>query len=300
MTIQQLIAKRLRLFSRRKVLNMLDGNYDSVFKGKGVELESLRPYVPGDNVKDIDWRATARTDEVHTRLYAPLRDQRIVVIADTSPSMLLPSQSGTQKVESLYGLIVTLGMFVRKNRDQLALCSTKPTGKIALTRFSNTNNHIEGLLRSLDESVHRTAPKNAKSLPELLQHTLHYLKHRSAIFIVTDGVAVETNIKPLLTKLSARHQIFFLQIQPSTPLTGQLEEATEYFDIESLTPFIGQLTLDKKLAGEWTTMIAAWQISFKQMCRSTGTAYGWVEDPTSTPRVLQGMFNEAKRYAKRH
>ncbi len=271
-----------------------------MFKGKGVELDSLREYVVGDDIKDIDWRSTARTGEVHTKLYAPLRDQKIVIIADTTPSMLLPTQSGSQKVEALFGLIVTLGMFVRKNRDQMALCVNQPNGKINVSRFSNTNNHIEGLLRSVDGAIHRTGPENSKPLKDLLQHTLHYLKHRAAIFIVSDGLTDATELKPLLTKLNARHQLFFMQIQPSAPFTNELDELADYFDIETVSGLVPELSLDEALEEEWNSMLTAWQQSLRQTCRSTGTAFGIVDQPEQTPQVLQSMFMEAKRYARRH
>ena len=300
MTIQQLIAKRLRLYARRKVITTLDGNYESAFRGKGVELDSLRPYVIGDNIKDIDWKATARTGQVHTRQYIPLRDQRIVVVADTSASMLLPSAQRMKKVDALYGVVVTLGMFVRKNRDLLAVCARKPNNTIAMSRFKNTNNHIESLLRELDQSVNTNNKENQVTMVDLLQHTLHSLKQRSAIFIVSDGINDPTEIKSLLLKLGIRHQLFFMQIEPTSPFKLSFDEDNQTVDIETGQKMPPELLQDPKLKKEWHDSQWAWRKLMEQACKSSGTAYGYIQKADDVPEVLHQMFILSRKYAKRH
>lgn len=299
MTIQQIVARRLKLFTRRRVVNILDGNYDSVFKGRGVELDSLRAYDRGDNVRDIDWRSTARTGVVQTKLYTPLRDQRIVVVADTTPSMLVDSHTGMSKRDAVYGLIVALGLFVRKNRDLLALCSGKPDGTVRLSRFSNTNNHIEKLLRSFDGDIQRTAPDKAVPLTMQLQSLLHSLRTRSALFIVTDTVPNKDELKPYLTKLSNRHQLFWLQLAPTSPFVTEVDPDRMLIDVESFTRVDDGISLNRQLRNEWMGAVADAHTTHQKTCRSTGTAYGMLEGADQLPEELRKMFTQARRYARR-
>lgn len=300
MTIQQIVARRLKLFTRRRVVSMLDGNYDSIFKGKGIELDSLRPYDRGDNIRDIDWRSTARTGMTHTKLYAPLRDQRIVIVADTTPSMLLDSHTGMNKRDAVYGLIVALGMFVRKNRDLLALCHVKPDGAVGLSRFSNTNNHIEKLLRSYDGDVQAARPGKTVGLAAQLQSVLHNVRARSAIFVVTDMLPEQASIKPYLTKLSSRHQVFWLQLPPSSPHTDVADPLRQGVDIETLQAVSEDIMLNKKLANQWQEMVTANLGIHAKTCRSTGTAFGVLHEAEALPEELRNMFTQARRYARRH
>src|SRR5690606_31040254 len=106
----------------------------------------------------------------------------------SSASMLVPGSGGLNKREAVYGLIVALGMFVRKNRDLLAVCHGKPDGTPELSRFSNTNNHIEKLLRAYDSDIQRVNPTVSASLDTLLQNVLHKVKNRSALFIISDAL----------------------------------------------------------------------------------------------------------------
>lgn len=300
MTIQQVVARRLKLFTRRRAVSMLDGNYDSVFKGRGVELDTLRQYDLGDNIRDIDWRATARTGTVHTKLYAPLRDQRILIIADTSSSMLLDSHTSMNKLDAAYGLIVALGMFVRKNRDLLAVCNAKPDGTVGFSKFSNTNNHIEKLLRGLDADIHRTPPGKAPALTVLLQAALHSLRQRTAIFVVTDSLVDASEIKPFLTKLSAKHQLFWLQLAPSSPFVESIEPYEQVVDIETASGITNDLALSSELQKQWQTLIAEQSQAHSRMCRATGTARGELTEAIDLPVQLRVMFNQARHYAKRH
>lgn len=300
MTIQQVVARRLKLFTRRRAVSMLDGNYDSVFKGRGVELDTLRQYDLGDNVRDIDWRATARTGMVHTKLYTPLRDQRILVLVDTSSSMLLDSHTSMSKLDATYGLIVALGMFVRKNRDLIAVCNAKPDGSIGFSKFSNTNNHIEKILRSLDGDIHRTPPGKAPALPMLLQAALHGLRQRTAIFIVTDSIAEPEEVKSYLTKLSNKHQLFWLQLAPSSPFVKSVEPYAKIIDVETVAYVANDVALSGQLQKEWQTFVTEQAHAHARMCRATGTARGELSAAIDLPVQLRVMFNQARHYAKRH
>lgn len=299
MTIQEVVARRLKLFTRRRVVSMLDGNYDSVFKGRGVELDSLRHYDLGDNVRDIDWRSTARTGTVHTKLYAPLRDQRILIVADTSASMLLEGHDGLNKLDAAYGLVVALGMFVRKNRDLLAVCNGRPDGTVGFSKFSNTNNHIEKLLRSLDTDIHQTAPGRAPTVPALLQAALHGLRQRTAIFVVTDGIPNSDETKPLLTKLSAKHQLFWLQLEPSAPFISVADPDKPVIDIETAMTVTPDLALNSRLHAEWLSYVGEQMQRHVRVCRATGTARDEVHDAERLPEALRTMFMQARRYARR-
>jgi uncharacterized protein (DUF58 family) len=297
MTIQQIVARRLKLFSRRRVVSVLDGNYDSVFKGKGIELDSIRGYDQGDNIRDIDWRSTARTGTVQTKLYTPLRDQKIIVVPDSSASMLLPS-GPLNKRESVYGLIVALGMFVRKNRDLLALCHGKPDGTTELSKFSNTNNHIEKLLRTYDEGMQRVNPANTAPLESLVQTVLHKVKNRAAVFVVSDAIPDPSN-KSLLSRLSARHQVFWLQLQPSSPFVASIDPERTLRDVETLARIDADISLDASLQQQWQEQTLAALTAHRQVCRATGTAYGEISEIDALPAELRKMFLQARRYARR-
>lgn len=298
MTITEVVTKKLKLFSRRKVVTLLSGNYDSLFRGRGLEIDSLREYVPGDDIKDIDWKATARTGVAHTRLYAALRDQRVVILADTSRSMLLKGYSGLNKQDATYGVSVMLGAFVKRNQDLLALCAADVTGRVIVSRYNNTSRHLEAILRDIDRSLH--SPRNANvDLKKLGTQLLTSAKKRSAVFVVTDSMPEPKVFKTFIATLSRRHQVFYVQLAPAWPFEPGASDEHAFTDIESDLTLPPDIVASPKLRTEWQHNFDAWFKETGALCRARGIPHGLIADAAETPNVLRAMFAQAERYAIR-
>ena len=95
--LQQLIQLRyqsthLSLGSQRKAYSSLSGNYSSPFKGRGLNFDEVRPYQPGDDIRNIDWNVTARTNKVHTKIFKEERERPVFIIVDLSETMYFGSR----------------------------------------------------------------------------------------------------------------------------------------------------------------------------------------------------------------
>ncbi|WP_198264097.1 DUF58 domain-containing protein [sulfur-oxidizing endosymbiont of Gigantopelta aegis] len=80
-------SSHLSLGSQRKAFSTISGNYSSAFKGRGLNFDEVRPYQPGDDIRNIDWNVTARTDKVHTKVFQEERERPVFIIVDLSSSM---------------------------------------------------------------------------------------------------------------------------------------------------------------------------------------------------------------------
>ena len=85
-------AKNLPLNSNG-IKARLSGNYLSAFKGRGMEFDEARPYQPGDDIRSIDWRVTARTGKTHTKLYREERERPVLLWVDYRRSMFFGTQN---------------------------------------------------------------------------------------------------------------------------------------------------------------------------------------------------------------
>jgi hypothetical protein len=79
-------VKRIQFVTGRQVADVMAGAYLSVFKGRGMEFEEVRPYVPGDDVRTIDWNVTARTGEPHVKRFVEERELTVMLLVDVSAS----------------------------------------------------------------------------------------------------------------------------------------------------------------------------------------------------------------------
>ena len=79
-------VKRLQIRTKHQVSDVLAGAYLSVFKGSGIEFEEVRPYVPGDEIRSIDWNVTARTGVPHVKRFVEERELTVILVIDISSS----------------------------------------------------------------------------------------------------------------------------------------------------------------------------------------------------------------------
>lgn len=85
----ELIKKANQIFlrSRHKVNNIFSGEFESAFRGRGIEFEEFREYMPGDDIRQIDWNVTARTNKPHVKIFKEEREQTLFFIVDFSKSL---------------------------------------------------------------------------------------------------------------------------------------------------------------------------------------------------------------------
>jgi uncharacterized protein (DUF58 family) len=84
-------AKQLKLGRRNRALSHLAGPIKSNFRGRGIDFEEVRSYQPGDDIRSIDWRVTARTGSAHTKLFREERERPVMVVVDQRSSMFFGS-----------------------------------------------------------------------------------------------------------------------------------------------------------------------------------------------------------------
>jgi uncharacterized protein (DUF58 family) len=90
-------ARELSLFPSRLAQSAMGGNYRSRFRGRGMDFDEVRPYQPGDDIRTIDWRVTARTTAVHTKVFREERERPVLIATDLRSSMFF----GSQRLKSL-------------------------------------------------------------------------------------------------------------------------------------------------------------------------------------------------------
>jgi uncharacterized protein (DUF58 family) len=183
MTATELLEKvrRIDVRTNRLVTDMMVGAYLSHFKGRGMDFEELREYVPGDDVRDIDWNVTHRMGRPFVKCFREERELAVVLAVDISASSAFGSVSRTKR-ELAAEIAATLAVSAAKNGD-----------KVALLLFSNQieqfiparkgRRHVLRLVRDLLAFQPRRRGTDISGALEFLNHVLH---RRSIIFLLTD------------------------------------------------------------------------------------------------------------------
>jgi uncharacterized protein (DUF58 family) len=116
--IQQ--VRRIQLVTGRQVADVMAGAYLSVFKGRGMEFDEVRPYVPGDDVRSIDWNVTARIGEPHVKRYVEERELTVLLLVDISPSQDFGSAARSKR-EAAVELAALIAFSAIHNQDKVGL-----------------------------------------------------------------------------------------------------------------------------------------------------------------------------------
>lgn len=212
MTYVSKIEAKLKRFqtlkSRRNTAQVLDGTYKSVFKGRSMNFDELREYVQGDDIKDIDWKATARSQKILVRQYIADRKHSILLVFDSNMRMLGHSDGLEEKRELAIMAGGTLAYFVNKTGDYVAAVY-QTSDKVKYFPFKTGLGNIELIL----ESYHRSVTNNNRSdINKTLEYIVKNFKRRMIILVMTDSIGInnisDVNLKRLLTA----HDVLFLNI----------------------------------------------------------------------------------------
>jgi uncharacterized protein (DUF58 family) len=199
-------VRRLEIRSRRMVQDVFVGRTSSVFKGRGIEFEEVRPYVPGDEVRDIDWNVTARYGSPYIKRFVEERELTVMMVVDVSRSMRFGT-SGAEKRELAAELVAVLGFAAMRNNDRVGLVLAGQQ----VEHFVKPSRGRTHLLRMLRDVLGFTPPPGGTRLTEAVRFVLRTQRRRSLVFWISD---FEDQLEPRDWRvLGRRHELTALVLR---------------------------------------------------------------------------------------
>ena len=139
-------VRNLQIRTKRQVSDVLSGAYLSVFKGSGVEFDEVRPYVPGDDVRSIDWNVTARTGVPHIKRFVEERELSIMLLIDISSSQQFGSTRSKQEIAAEFASLIAFSAIANQDKIGLILFSDTVEKSIPVRKGQR---HVLRLLREI-------------------------------------------------------------------------------------------------------------------------------------------------------
>jgi uncharacterized protein (DUF58 family) len=203
------LLRALELSIARRMEGLLAGDYRSTLLGDGTELAQVRPYVPGDDVRRIDWNVTARTDVPHVRVHLAERVLVTWVVLDTSASMAFGT-ADRRKADVAEGVAIAVGHVATRRGNRLGFVTFGDADPRTLPPRQGRMGLI-GVLSALrreggDDRV------GATSLGEALRRTGALARQRSVVIVVSDFRGPLDWRRPLL-ELAGRHDVIAIEIR---------------------------------------------------------------------------------------
>ena len=187
--------QRIRIRTQRIVNELLTGEYESVFKGAGMVFKEVREYVPGDDIRSIDWNVTARTGQPHVKVMTEEREMTVMLVVDASASHNFGS--GTRFKNALAAeLGAVLAYAATKNNDRVGLLIFTDTVELFL-RPQKGRTHVQRVIREI--LCHQPSGRGT-DLAGALDYMNQVVKRHAVVFIISDFMAPNYENALLLTR----------------------------------------------------------------------------------------------------
>lgn len=210
---------RRHLPSRLALLREMDGRSSVMTRGQGTEFDSLREYVIGDDVRSIDWRATARSSDVVVRTWRPERDRRVVVVLDTGRLAAVRLGTGTRldaQIEATL-LLAALAGHAGDRVDVIAVDT--------VVRERVSGSHGPALLNTLGAALAPLEPALGQTAWGIVAKTISSMLSRRALVVLVTALepsSISTGLLDAATALTQRHTVLV-----ASALDGSIEELTK-------------------------------------------------------------------------
>ncbi len=196
---------RIRIRTNRLVNEGLGGEYHSVFRGRGMEFSEVREYVPGDDVRAIDWNVTARTGVPHVKKFVEERDLTVLLLLDVSSSQAFGSKYLTKR-DLMAELAALLAFAAVKNNDRVGALLFSDR----LERFIPPRKGVDHALAIARDALFLPARGAGTDLVLALKSAASLLKQRAVVFVLSDFLAA--GYEKALRTLNRRHDVVALPI----------------------------------------------------------------------------------------
>ncbi len=280
--------KRIEITTRHLVNTVLQGEYLSSFKGRGVEFDEVREYCEGDDVRMIDWNVTARMNAPFVKTFVEERELQVIFAADLSESINFGS-SGSLKSELMFEFTAALGFTAALNGDRAGFFGfTSQTEKYIPPKKGRRH-----IMRIIREIIYGERKNRATDIGAALSHINNMLKKRSTIFLISDFFGAP-DFSEQLKKTRHRHDVIAVILRDRRDYEMPDIGLVSFYDPEtgSFAPVNTSAAAGRALARKNTVSVDA---SLERLFKKTGTDYIYLRCGEPYIKNLTAFFKKRER-----
>lgn len=211
---------RIEIRTTRLVNDLFGGEYKSVFKGQGIEFADVREYVPGDDIRTIDWNVTARSQHPFVKKFVEERELTVVFVVDMSGSQFFGT-AGRLKSEVAAEITALLAFSAVRNKDKIGLLITSDQ----VEKYIPVKKGRTHVLRVVREILYFQPKHRGTHLEAAFEYLNHVLTRTAVIFLISDFM--DRGFEKPLRIMSQRHDLIAIHLwdprERNLPPAGLIE-----------------------------------------------------------------------------
>jgi uncharacterized protein (DUF58 family) len=219
-------ARGFSYLPRQPVHSLLAGRHASRLRGRGLNFEEIREYQPGDDIRQIDWKVTARTRQTHSRVYTEERERTTLLLVDQRISMFFGSVSRMKSVTAAEAAALSAWR-VLEQQDRVGALVFNDSD-IVEVRPQRSQSAVMQILKAIATqnqalSVKTGIRSNPGQFNEVLRRCDRITTHDCLVCIISDGIGQDEETRKLLTRIARHNDVLFAFVYD--PLEGTLPAA---------------------------------------------------------------------------
>lgn len=280
----------IKLAAKLIVDGFMMGHHKSHFRGFNVEFSQHRQYMPGDEIKNIDWKIFAKTDKYFVKEFDEDVNLKAHILLDCSESMRFrPADSPLSKFDYACFLAIAFTYVVLKQQDSVGLMTFTDRIENYIPPSSNTA-HFKVILEALENAAHEKKTSLSESFNEIASR----IKRRSLILIITDLYDDENEVIRSLKHFRHKHHevaVFHLMsgFELNLPLSGE----TRFIDLESAASI---MTNAESLREDYRAIVSKFIEDFRRRCSESYIDYNLVTTETPIDRAISNYLMKRARF----
>ena len=208
------IKANISIHSNKKSANILEGTYKSIYRGKSMNFENLREYTIDDDVKDIDWKSSARSGNLLVKQFIAEKKHNILLVIDSGIKMDADTDKQENKKELALYAAGTIGYLAIKNNDYVGMIYKSE--KVEFKPFKYNLYNLEQYL--CDYAANKA--EESIEMEEILEYIVKNISKKKVIFIITDIAGVNSIKSQTLKKLKQTSDVSIICINDNN-MTGE-------------------------------------------------------------------------------
>ncbi|WP_105566802.1 DUF58 domain-containing protein [Microbacterium halophytorum] len=217
-TLLTRVKGKLFIHSRRKSAHALDGAYASLFHGRSLDFQDLRRYEHGDDIRDIDWRATARLSSLLVKRSRATRMHTVLFAVCTGSEMAALAPDERPKSELAIMAVGALGLLAARHGDDVSVLRGDASG-VRRTPPRRSEGALEHALRAIQRESTRDGPPSDRGA--MLRAIARTVSKRAILVIVTDEAPLTADDERTLRRLRAQHDVLWVTVRDADPVLAE-------------------------------------------------------------------------------
>ena len=276
------LSTRIQLPVLRKLLSVMEGQHSALRWGRGWEFMDLAPYQPGDDVREIDWAATARTGTPTIKRHEATANVQVILVVDTGREMGALAPSGETKEEVALAACEAIAWLSVARGDQIGLVAGD-SRRVRFMPARSGNGHAETIMRRISEDITLLSPRS--DVPRLLRRALTTTRRRSLVVIISDQTqpTPTKEADDIIKSLSVRHQVIQVSVADMNP--ADIDQDKTVIDVNE-GPLPDFLRRDEQLAREASMVVEHRRAAVAHLLDMRGVIQVSVGSSEEVPRAL--------------